>query len=73
MCDQTFNDELEMHPFFWLWLLVFEKGDVGRQILTKCQGRFTSLYTLTVWLALRVSQLHAKTVLQTVLFKDLIL
>lgn len=38
VCDQTFNDELEMHPFFWLWLLVYEKEDVGRQMLYQVSG-----------------------------------
>jgi len=46
VCDQTFNDELEMQPFFWLWLLVLEKEDVGRQMLNQVSGPvYLSLYT----------------------------
>ncbi len=77
MCDQTLSDELWMHPSFWqrLCLLVYEKEDVGRLMLYQMSGPvyFTLYCMLTVWLALRGSQSHAKTVLQRTLSKDVFL
>lgn len=48
MCGQTFTDELEMQPFFRqrLWLLVYEKEDVGRLMLYQMSGSvYLTLYT----------------------------